>query len=253
MQKSKTHRKKDGGIGSPKVKWADRIKDEFISLASHQLRTPLSVIKWYSEILESDSLGELNPAQLAHLRQIKEYNQHLIDLVEGLLSVARIDQGKIVPLAQEVNLEVAIGRILSKLGALIKQKRLRLAFPKGRPIGSILIDPQVLDVILQNLITNAVDYSDDGGEFGYDLEANGLLVITVWDKGCGIPREEQPHLYEKFFRGSNARRMKPNGTGLGLYMVKMLVEAAGGAIGFESHEGKGTKFVVSLPYSPKRT
>ncbi|MFA5185274.1 MAG: PAS domain-containing sensor histidine kinase [Patescibacteria group bacterium] len=227
----------------------NRIKDEFISLASHQLRTPLSVIKWYSEILESDRLGKLNEKQQANLREIKANNQRLIDLVEALLIVAKIDQGKYIPVPKVVDVGAAVRRVLAALAPTINQKRLKLRFSESNTDGPIKIDPQMLDVVLQTLLSNAVDYSREGGEFGYKTLADGKrLKIEVWDSGYGIPAEEQPKLFAKFFRGSNARRVKPNGTGLGLYIVKSLVEAAGGSVNFKSKENAGTSFAIILPF-----
>lgn len=228
----------------------NKAKTEFVSLASHQLRTPLTVIKWHtSRLLEVLDKGEFNaPDQKKYLKKIYDTNERMMELVSALLNVSKIDLGTLAMEPEHIHLEDLAESVLDELGQTIKDKALFVEKDFKQPLPSISVDPQLMRIVFQNLLTNAIKYTPIGGKIICGIEfAEAGLVITVADTGAGIPKEEQGKIFTKFFRSDVARKIDPNGNGLGMYIVKAIVTAAEGTIRFESEEGKGTKFYVTIP------
>jgi len=231
-----------------KEKAIDRAKTEFVSLASHQLRTPLSAMNWYNEMLMGGDLGALSAKQRDYLAEIYRGSKRMGELVDALLSVSRIELGTFALEAQEVDL-CDIGKdVLRDLDQEIQAKKLSISCPGIENPMRFALDPRLARIILQNLLSNAVKYTPQGGQVALEMKVeNETLAIAVSDTGIGIPKEQQGHMYEKFFRGDNVRATDTTGTGLGLYIVKSLLDTAGGTIRFESEEGKGSVFTVTVP------
>lgn len=233
----------------------DRAKTEFVSLASHQLRTPLTAIRWNLEMLLQDEMGKLNKAQRQTIKEIYEVNLRLIELVKALLSVARIELGTFALEPQLVNLISLAKEVLFELKPQIFQKKLRLSQHYDKKIPMIPMDPDITRIIFQNLLSNAVKYTPPGGKvaLGIDIDKKHVM-ITVADSGLGIPKNQQDKVFTKLFRADNVREQETDGTGLGLYIIKSVVDTSKGRIWFESEEGKGTTFFVRLPLSgmPRR-
>jgi PAS domain S-box-containing protein len=228
----------------------DRAKTEFVSLASHQLRTPLTVIKWHtSRLLEVLDKGEFNPKdQAKYLKKIYDTNERMMELVSALLNVSKIDLGTLAMEPQHVHLEDLAESVIDELSQPIKDKALTVEKKFKQPLPSISVDPQLMRIVFQNLLTNAIKYTPIGGKIICGIEfGEAGLAITVADTGAGIPLEDQNKIFSKFFRSDVARKIDPNGNGLGMYIVKAIVTAAEGTIRFESEEGKGTKFYVTIP------
>lgn len=226
----------------------DRAKSEFISLASHQLRTPLSTIKWYAEALKSGHLGVLNLKQQNYTQVIYDNNERLIELVACLLSVSRIEQRTFKAVPEKTNVVEAIQSVLAGLEQLKKERKIQFNVEIEEGAKAVMVDSHVLIIILQNLVANAMQYTKVGGEAGVCVKrTRDSILIEVWDHGIGISIPEQRKIFTKFFRSENARSMSPDGTGLGLYIVKSVVEASGGSIRVVSKEGAGSKFSVILP------
>lgn len=233
----------------------DRMKSDFISLASHQLRTPLSAIKTYSHMLIDGYMGEITPAQRKSLRTIVSAANRMNELISTLLNITRIESGNVTVtpkavdvkrLAEEVNKE-------HMLGASDKEITLTLTCPSPGAV-TVQTDTLLFKEVLSNLVSNAIKYTPEGGSVDLSIKQRRYDVLfTVKDTGMGIPKPSQEQIFTKFFRAHNVVRQETSGTGLGLYLVKGLVDALGGKIWFESNENKGTQFYVTLPKTPAVT
>jgi len=231
----------------------DYIKSEFISLASHQLRTPLSTIKWFLEILADKKNNNLSPMQMESIKEMEHASSRMSNLIDTLLHAARLEGGTITPKMQKVNLTMFLRDMGEEFCALSKDSG--IACQAIVPDESVMIatDPILLHVVLQNLFSNAVKYSEKGNNVSMSLKkGNRFVEIEVKDSGMGIPQNEQERVFERLFRARNVREVDTGGSGLGLYISKMVVEIIGGTISFESSEGKGTTFTVRLPLTNTR-
>lgn len=227
----------------------DRLKTEFISIASHELRAPLTGIKWNAGLLLDKSEGRLSATQRAYVKNIDDINDRLVNLVNELLNVSRLETGTVPvePVTTDVNALIDV--VLGDLEGLYGKKRQKLEYAR-RPLPELEIDPRLIRQVFTNLVTNAVKYTPEGGVISLDAKVRETDVLfTVKDGGIGIPKAQQSQIFKKFFRASNASEKKIEGTGLGLYICKQAVEMSGGTIGFESEEGKGAKFWFTLPLS----
>ena len=231
-----------------RIKAVERMKTEFISLASHQLRTPLSAVKWFGEMLMDGDAGKLTKVQEKYVSKINESNEREIQLVNALLNVSRIESGKIIVSPKPTNLKKMVEGILSDMKVNIAGENKVLQYTIDKNVPEVVIDADLIRHVYSNLLNNALKYTNDGGKITVQIYLKGNKVITeVKDNGIGIPKEEQKRIAEKFFRGSNALKKETEGSGLGLYLAKTIVESSGGTIWFDSVEGKGTTFKFSLP------
>lgn len=230
----------------------NKAKTEFVSLASHQLRTPLSSIAWYAEMLIAGDAGRLNEKQKVFLNEIYRGNKRMINLVNALLNVSRIDLGTFQVNPKMVNVEKIMEQNIKQLALQIKNKKIKLIKDFQKNIPKIKLDLKLMEIVLQNLLTNAINYTPKEGEVKITIkmekEKKGKhLKIEVSDNGCGIPERQKDKVFTKLFRADNVKTLDSEGTGLGLYIVKSIIDATGGKILFESTEGKGTKFSVLIP------
>lgn len=225
----------------------DQAKSEFVSLAGHQLRTPLSTVKWHTELLLSNKYGQLNEKQMEYIQKVRKGNQTMIDLVDMLLNISRIETGRLPVDIQEVTVRSVIEDVLEEVAPQVEQKNHTIE-KKYTDDGAIKTDPKLLRIVVQNLCTNAIKYTPDGGTITITLTArDGKHALLVQDTGYGIPADQQDKIFGKMFRADNTRKKSIDGTGLGLYLVKSIVEKLGGTIGFTSTENVGTTFTVLLP------
>lgn len=233
-----------------KLKALDAAKDEFISMASHQLRTPLTAIKGYlSMILEGDT-GTVKKEQKEMLQQSFDGAQRMVYLIADLLNVSRLQTGKFVIDNQPSNLADVVAGEMSQLKEQAAAKDIKLTYEKPTDFPMVNVDETKLRQVIMNFLDNALYYTPNGGKVDVRLEAtDSSITYTVTDNGLGVPKAAQHNLFGKFYRADNARKMRPDGTGLGLFMAKKVIVAQGGAIIFKSTEGKGSTFGFSLPRS----
>lgn len=226
-----------------KLKALDETKDEFISMASHQLRTPLTSVKGYvSMVLEGDA-GELNDMQKKLLEQSFASSQRMVYLIADLLNLSRLRTGKFVIEAKPTNLADVIESEVNQLKISAAGRNLTLDYKKPDNFPEIMLDETKIRQVIMNFADNAIYYTPSGGSIDIKLkQTKDSVEFTVNDNGIGIPPEEQRHLFNKFYRAKNAQKARPDGTGLGLFMAKKVIIAQGGAVVFKSVENKGSTF-----------
>lgn len=231
-----------------RLKQLDEAKDEFISMASHQLRTPLTSVKGYlSMVLEGDA-GEIQPMQRKLLDQAFTSSQRMVYLIADLLNVSRLRTGKFVIEPIMSNLADVVEGEIGQLKETAEGRGLALTYDKPETFPALYIDETKIRQVIMNFIDNAIYYTPKGGHIDVKLVDKGQSVeLTVNDNGMGVPKSEQQHLFTKFYRAENAQKARPDGTGLGLFMAKKVIVAQGGNLIFTSQEGKGSTFGFSLP------
>ena len=236
------------------LKEAERLKDEFITIAAHELRTPMTAITGYASLLRkyghrrADTAQGLDEMQLEAIEAIDQSTRRLAELTEDLLDVTRLQAGRLELRPELHDLVALVRRVVKRLQVTTQQHSLAVEEP-GAPI-IVELDVKRFEQVLGNLLNNAVKYSPAGGAIAisvYADEAAREAVVSIRDSGIGIPRDQQAQLFNRFARADNARKAGIGGTGLGLYLCRELVERQGGRIWFESDEGKGSTFHVALP------
>jgi signal transduction histidine kinase len=233
-----------------KLKELDETKDDFISMASHQLRTPLTSIKGYlSMVLEGDA-GKITPVQKEMLSQAFFSSQRMVYLISDLLNVSRLKTGKFIIESNKINLAKVIQQELEQVEEMATSRQLTLQYDKPKDFPDLMLDDTKTRQVVMNFVDNAIYYTQAGGHITIKLLNHpSTIELRVEDNGLGVPKSEQPHLFTKFYRAGNARKARPDGTGLGLFMAKKIIVAQGGSIVFESKEGLGSTFGFILSKS----
>ncbi len=236
-----------------KEKEIDKAKTEFVSLASHQLRTPLSTINWYTEMLLAGDAGKLKDKQKEYLSEIYTGNQRMVELVDALLSVSRLELGTFMVEPEQTNITELIESEINEQKPQIEKRQIKVSSSFQENNFTVKTDPKLLRMIIQNLLSNAVKYTPIGGEVKTEVTFSKLrgnmldALIKISDTGYGIPDNQKDKIFSKLFRADNVREKDTEGTGLGLYIVRLIIEHSGGKIWFESQENKGTTFYLTLP------
>lgn len=231
----------------------DKAKTEFVSLASHQLRTPLSAINWYTEMLLSGDAGELNGEQKEFLGEVITSSKRMSSLVGTLLNVSRIELGTFAINPEEKDLCELIDNEVRDLKVQIETKKIDLELAFNLKPAVIPVDVKLISIVIQNFLTNAIKYNADGGKVTITVdrdEKGGGVLLSVVDTGFGIPKENQKKIFTKMYRADNAMVLDAEGNGLGLYMVKSILETSGCEVTFESPpagQDHGTAFHVRIP------
>lgn len=231
-----------------KLKTLDETKDDFISMASHQLRTPLTSVKGYiSMVLEGDA-GKINDTQRKMLGQAFVSSQRMVYLIADLLNVSRLRTGKFVIEPSATNLATMVSEEIDQLVETAASRSIELTYQKPANYPTLMLDETKTRQVIMNFIDNAIYYTPSGGHITVELsETPHTADLRVIDDGIGVPATERHHLFTKFYRAKNAQKARPDGTGLGLFMAKKVVLAQGGSIIFESKEGEGSVFGFSFP------
>jgi signal transduction histidine kinase len=217
-------------------------------MVSHQLRSPLVAVAQYFEVILGGHVGEVAVRQKEMIEKAKVRMEGLLDLINDWLSVARMNGGRLVDRLKPTHLEPLLGRLVDFLQGLTMEKRiaLRLAPVSGSDLA--LADPETIEQVFSNLITNAIKYNREGGSVDvYVREEGDHIIVDVTDSGVGIAQEHIPFVFEQFYQIDRSKRTGDKGSGLGLTIAKKIVEAHGGTIGVTSEEGAGSTFSVRLP------
>ena len=225
----------------------DRQKDEFVSLTSHQLRTPLTAIRLFVEMLSDEQVGKLNEAQHDYINKVADSTRRMIELVGDFLNNSRIDLGRLKIEPEMTKLDKFIGDYVDELQPVAAERNVKLIY-KPNQMPSVPIDCNLYGQIVHNLLTNAIRYTPEKGKVSVAVEYSAKgYELTVTDTGIGIPKAAQAKLFQRFFRAENAVLMQGEGSGLGLYLVKKILELVDGSITYETVEGSGTTFHVIIP------
>jgi len=230
-------------------KVVEKMKSEFVSLAAHQLRTPLSAIKWTLSMLLDGDLGTLTQDQRSFLEKTYTSNERMITLINDLLDSTRIEEGRYVyrPILSDIKTQVQT--VVDNFQEEIKKRGLKIEIKiPNKDLPKVRIDEEKIRLVVENFLDNAIKYSSIGGVLGVVIEkGKNEIKVSVSNLGIGIAEEQKKRVFSKFFRGSNAIKTETEGTGLGLFISKNIIEAHGGQIGFESEEGKQTTFFFTIP------
>lgn len=228
----------------------DASKDEFISMASHQLRTPLTSIKGYISMLLEGDLGSLKPEQRGALEEAYTSSQRMVYLIGDFLNLSRLQTGRFELERTDVSLPMIIREEIAQLRETAKARSIELHYDEPVDFPLVSVDETKIRQVMMNFIDNAIYYAKPSGAIINIslLHFGDEIVFKVVDNGIGVPASQRPHLFTKFYRADNARKARPDGTGIGLYMAKKVIIAHGGSIIFESKEGIGSTFGFSLPH-----
>jgi len=227
---------------------ANRMKSEFISIVSHQLRSPLSNLAWAIELLMSGRLGKIEEQQVEYFKILKENSDRMKDLVKDLLIVSRIESARLFLKREEFSLEELTKEIIKEFEPFAKASNCQIEFSFEENLPKIYADRYQIKQVIENLLDNAIRYIKGKGMIKIRIKGEKKFVhFEIEDNGVGIPKEDQKFIFQKFFRASNVLKYKTQGTGLGLYISKAIIERSGGKIGFKSQEGVGTTFWFRLP------
>ncbi len=230
----------------------DRMKSDFVSIVAHQLRTPLSAIKWAIGMVMGGDVGKITEEQESFLRKGYDSNERMIGLVNDLLNVSRIEEGRFGFVFEKTDFQEVVNNVVSNLEGVIARKHLNIILDKKIKLPIIAIDKSKIELALQNIVDNAVKYTPDFGEIriGFELTED-FLKVRIKDSGVGIPKADHDRLFSKFFRSSNVIRMQTEGSGLGLFIVRNIIEKHGGKIEIISEEGNGTEVIFQIALKMK--
>ena len=242
-------------VANERLKELDKQKSQFVSMTTHQLRTPLSAIKWTFHMILGGELGPVTEDQKHFLRKGYDAAERVITVINDWLNLdyieANRDEYKLVP----VNPNELVDGVVFEFSDRLKAKQLNLTVERPQiNLPPLRLDPIKISMVLENLIDNAIKYTLSGGQITIKINddrvntAERVLEISVSDTGIGIPAAERDRLFTRFFRSTNALKLAPRGSGLGLFIVKDIVERHGGKIWFESEEGRGSTFHFTLPF-----
>ncbi len=230
-------------------KLVERMKTEFVSITAHQLRTPLSAIKWTLKMLLDEDLGKITEEQAEFIEKTYQSNERMISLINDLLNVTRIEEGRYVYNPVLSNITKLVESLIDQCKDEINMRKINLEFEKPKKeLPKVLIDVEKINLAVQNLLDNAIQYNKLGGSIKISLKSNKKEIeFSIEDSGVGIPKKQEKRIFTKFFRAANVMRMDTSGSGLGLFIVKNIIEAHKGRVWFKSKKGKGTTFHFTLP------
>lgn len=235
-----------------KIAEANRLKSEFVSIVTHQLRTPLTSLSWAIEALISGEFGKVEEKQLEYLQILKENNNRMGELIRDLITVTKVEDSSQFKAKESVSLEVVTKDLVFKFQPFIQASNVDLKMKTDEKLPQVLTVVSQIKVVVENLIDNAIRYarSKDGIKGLIEISIAKIeknIQFEIKDNGIGIPRKDEKYIFQKFFRSGNVRQREPYGSGLGLFITKSVILRLGGKIGFKSEEGKGTTFWFTIP------
>jgi signal transduction histidine kinase len=226
----------------------NRMKSEFVKIVSHQLRSPITNLSWTIDILMSGQLGKVEGKYAEYFKILKENSTRMIDLVGDLLTVSRIEEGSLIIKREKISIEPIIKKLISRFKPFVLSSNIEIKFEAGENLPQLFIDVHQIEIVIENLFDNAIRYIKEKGEIKVKLQQRDkTLYFEIKDTGVGIPKDDQKFIFQKFFRSENAIRQQTQGSGLGLFIAKSIIERFDGQIGFESEENKGSTFWFTLP------
>jgi len=230
-------------------KMIEKMKTEFVSISAHQLRTPLSEINWSLEVLGSEKIGKLTEGQKEVLKKAHHSNKRILNLVDDLLNVVKIEEGRRVYDLVSTDFENIVQSVIKLYQEKIRSKQIKFEFQvPNKKLPKVNVDAKKIFLVIQNLLENAISYNVVGGMITISLENKGKEIeFSIADSGIGIPENEHKNVFQKFFRAENALKKETDGNGLGLFIVKNIIEAHNGKVWFESVKDRGSTFYFSLP------
>jgi PAS domain S-box-containing protein len=235
-----------------KEKIISKMKTEFVSLTAHQLRTPLSTIKWSMSMLKKGDFGKLTKKQNEVIENTSQSNEGLLSLVDDLLNVTHIEEGKYLYKTKNTDIREIVTQVVGGCKSELKAKKIKIEFEKPKNFPETLLDSDKIKLTIQNLVDNAIKYSSVNGKINISLKStDDEIELKIQDYGIGIPKNQQEKIFMEFFRARNAIKKDGVGSGLGLFLSKKIVEAHHGRIWFDSEENKGSTFYLSIPISKK--
>jgi signal transduction histidine kinase len=241
----------DLSLANQQLQKLDQMKSEIISVAAHQLRTPLSAIKWTLKMIMDEDVGSVTNEQKSLLGKGYESNERMINLVNDMLSVDRLESGRIKYNFVSIQFETLVEAMVQELLPLAAKKGMKIVLSRPNALlPKIKLDPDKMHDVLQNLIDNAIKYGNQDSAIDVRINSDQKnIIFSVHDNGIGIPNEQFDKIFSRFFRATNAIRNVTDGSGLGLYIAQSVIKRHGGEIWFTSKEGEGTTFLFSLPLS----
>ncbi|MCP6719152.1 MAG: HAMP domain-containing histidine kinase [Patescibacteria group bacterium] len=227
---------------------ANRMKSEFISVVSHQLRSPLSNLRWIIELLMSGKLGKIEEKQTEYFKILKENNARMQELISDLLIISRLESAKL-PLRKKLfSIKELTEELVSGYMPFAKASNVEINLDAEEKLLEVFSDPSQIRLVIENLLDNAIRYSRDKGKIEIRISnKNKDVLLSIKDNGVGIPQGDQKYIFQKFFRSENVMRYQTQGSGLGLYISKAIIGGAKGKIGFKSEENKGSTFWFTIP------
>ncbi|MBI4691854.1 MAG: HAMP domain-containing histidine kinase [Candidatus Terrybacteria bacterium] len=235
---------------SKSFKKLEKVKADFITTVAHQLRTPLTRVKWSFQSVISGDAGKISKEQKDNLQTGYEANETMVKLINDLLNIDKLEDSYFGYNFENVSLEKIISETVQNFLFMAKKKKVELEFyvPK-ESVPEVMLDQNKIGMVISNLIDNAINYTPEGGKIDVTMEKLGdCVMVKVKDTGIGIPKDDIDKIFTRFFRAKNAVRVKTEGSGLGVYIAKNIIEAHGGKMGVESEEGKGTTFYFTIPF-----
>jgi PAS domain S-box-containing protein len=231
----------------------DELKNEFISIASHEINTPLAAIEGYLSMIVDEGIGKLDEKALGFVNQAFLGSRHLANLIRDLRNVSKIYQGKLRISSEPISIEKIIEQVIRDFAVSMKKLKVKLQYiSSSKPLPKVLADPNLIQEVITNLVSNAIKFTIQGSITVSAYKQKNKMIVTVSDTGIGIPEKDLPYIFERFYRAkTKVEEREISGTGLGLYIVKSILKLHKSKIQVESKEGQGSKFSFSLPLAPQ--
>ncbi len=236
-----------------KIVETTKLKKEFIQIISHQMRSPLTTMKWQIELLKKKAAENLNKKQIEQIDRIYEENERLTNMIADILNMSRIDKNLEHLIYSDIALENVVSECITMLSGFAKFKKIEFDFKGNRRKNMVCVDNEKMKIAIVNVIENAISYSKKGKTIKITTKPDGEFVaLKIKDQGIGIKEGEQEIVFNKFYRGEGGKKAQPEGTGLGLFMTKKVIEQMGGTITLKSKEAKGSEFTMRFPRPRKK-